>query len=886
MKTKILLLLLLNYFFIAQASAMLQGAGTAENPYLVTSLNDLRYISENNSLWTAQFKQTNNIDAQATTDWNSGQGFLPIGSSAVPFTGKFDGQGFSIFNLNINRPSTSNVGMFGYVSGGNIKNVNLIGVNIIGGDNWVGGIAGKIDAKSIVSYCNTSGNVKGTSNVGGLIGYAHGSGTIIDHSRSSATVRGSVSGTYKGGLVGHITSSAVVRECYAEGSVNGRFRVGGLIGAMGWNSLVENSFAKGQVAMLPNQTLSWIGGLVGEVWQGRVVNCYSLTSVSIGSALENYGGLVGLKNTGGNFLDSNNFWNTTTSGLAVSAMGLGKTSAEMKQKETYTGWNFTTVWDINPNVNNGYPYLRNEQITLWTGNNNESGNDNENWNNNNAPDSAATVIVTPSEGENPVYPVFSNPITINSLQIHPGAIVTNNDTLTILGNIILEVNDDLFGGIYNNGTIINKGRLVVRRTFKADAGWHFVSFPYDVTADRIFIAGTGFETTWGDLADYPNAHFYVQEYDGARRDLTGAATVTNSPNWKNVSPKVFVKNRGYIIAVGEDITLDFVSVIGESDLFAKHAQIDLQKFNNNPSLVHRSWNLGGNPFSSPFNLRYATQSHAPYYYFNGFTYVAVMSQENFVVPSYATFFVQAHGNEASLEFGENGRNVRSVSLPEQFEQITVTIKDNDNAQLSDLTRIRLQEGRTIEFELGKDAVKMMSTNTQVPQVYTQTRNAANINYSYAVNALPISTTVVDLVVTTGKAGSYTISLDNIDDAPSYSSIILVVGNKEYDLMQGNYTFSTTKAQTYNWKIKLEKGVTTNIQQVDENAINVVAMDNAVYFTGLMGNATLKVYSSTGQLLQELVNVQNNQTIPLSTSGINMIKVISDTQQAIFKIMLK
>ncbi|MBP6231391.1 MAG: hypothetical protein KA397_07060 [Paludibacteraceae bacterium] len=289
------------------------------------------------------------------------------------------------------------------------------------------------------------------------------------------------------GLVGHITSSAVVRECYAEGSVNGRFRVGGLIGAMGWNSLAENSFAKGQVAMLPNQSLSWIGGLVGEVWQGRVVNCYSLTSVSIGSALENYGGLVGLKNTGGNFLDSNNFWNTTTSGLAVSTMGQGKTPEEMKQKATYTGWNFTTIWDINPAVNNGYPYLRNEQITLWTGgNSNEEGDDGGNWNNNNAPDSTTSVIVAPSEDEDPVYPVFSNPITINNLQVQPGAVITNNDTLTILGNIILEVNDDFFGGIYNNGTIINKGRLVVRRTFKASAGWHFVSFPYDVTADRIF----------------------------------------------------------------------------------------------------------------------------------------------------------------------------------------------------------------------------------------------------------------------------------------------------------------------------------------------------------------------------------------------------------------
>jgi hypothetical protein len=887
MKTKLILFILLNFFFTISVSAMLQGAGTVANPYLVSSLADLRYISENNSLWSAQFEQTSNIDAQATIEWNTTQGFLPIGSSAVPFTGKYDGKGFSIFNLTINRPTTSNVGLFGYVSGGTIKNVNLIGANIIGGDNWIGGIAGRIEVKSIVSYCNTSGNVKGTSNVGGLVGYAHGNGTIIDHSRSSATVRGSVSGTYKGGLVGHITSSAVVRECYAEGSVNGRFRVGGLIGAMGWNSLAENSFAKGQVAMLPNQSLSWIGGLVGEVWQGRVVNCYSLTSVSIGSALENYGGLVGLINTGGNFLDSNNFWNTTTSGLAVSAMGQGKTPEEMKQKETYIGWNFTTIWDINPAVNNGYPYLRNEQITLWTGgNSNDAGDDSGNWNNNNAPDSTTSVIVAPSEDEDPVYPVFSNPITINNLQIQPGAVITNNDTLTILGNIILEVNDDLFGGIYNNGTIVNKGRLVVRRTFKANAGWHFVSFPYDVTADRVFIAGTGFETTWGDLADYPNADFYVQEYDGVRRDLTGAATVTNSPNWKNVVPKTFVKNRGYIIAVGEDITLDFVSVIGESDLFAKQAQIDLQKSNNNPSLVHRSWNLGGNPFSSPFNLRYATQTHAPYYYFNGNTYVAVMAHDDFVVPSYATFFVQAHGNEQSLVFEENGRNVRALSVPEKFEQLSLTIQDNSNNQFSDVTRIRLQEGRTTEFELGKDAVKMLSTNALVPQIYTQSRNAANINYSYAVNALPLTTTLVDLVVTTGKAGSYTISLENIDDAPSYSSIILVVGTKEYDLTKQGYTFTTTKAQTFSWKVKLVQGVTTQVAQTTENGIDVATINKHVYITGLQSEATVYVYTVSGKLVEVISNVQNNQALTINNIGVSVLSITTTTQQTQAKVLIE
>jgi len=110
-----------------------------------------------------------------------------------------------------------------------------------------------------------------------------------------------------------------------------------------------------------------------------------------------------------------------------------------------------------------------------------------------------------------------------------------------------------------------------------------------------------------------------------------------------------------------------------------------------------------------------------------------------------------------------------------------------------------------------------------------------------VNALPITTTLVDVVVTIGTAGSYTISLDNIDDAPSYSSIILVVGNKEYDLMKSAYTFTTTKDQTFMWKVKLVQGVITQIIQTHGNGIDVTSINRQVYITGLQSEATIQVY---------------------------------------------
>lgn len=154
-----------------------------------------------------------------------------------------------------------------------------------------------------------------------------------------------------------------------------------------------------------------------------------------------------------------------------------------------------------------------------------------------------------------------------------------------------------------------------------------------------------------------------------------------------------------------------------------------------------------------------------------------------------------------------------------------------------------------------------------------------------MNALPITTTLVDVVVTTGKAGSYTISLDNIDDTPSYSSIILVVGNKEYDLMKSAYTFTTTKDQTFMWKVKLVQGVITQIIQTHGNGIDVTSINRQVYITGLQSEATIQVYDMLGKLVQVIQNVQNNQALTINNSGVSILNVSTFTQQTQAKVFV-
>jgi len=268
-----------------------------------TTSTDLQGINGN---LAGYFALGSNIDAGATSGWNSGAGFTPID----PFAGIFDGLGHAIGNLSIDTPSNINVGLFGTVtSSGIVRNVglnggtvtglaqigSLVGVNsgqvestyssvmvtaghLVGtGISYAGGLVGFNYAGAIVNS-NATGNVQATgSEVGGLVGVTHPSTTV---SNSYAT--GTVSGTdFSGGLVGKNGGS--ITNSYATGSVTGALFTGGLAGTS-YGGNVANSYATGSV-----QGSSYVGGLIGGA-AGTVTNSYATGSVQ-GSTY--VGGLIG-----------------------------------------------------------------------------------------------------------------------------------------------------------------------------------------------------------------------------------------------------------------------------------------------------------------------------------------------------------------------------------------------------------------------------------------------------------------------------------------------------------------------------------------------------------------------------------------------------------------
>lgn len=266
---------------------------------LITTVNELQDM---NLDLAGDYELANDIDASATAGWNGGLGFEPIGTSAAPFTGTFDGKGFTITGLTINRPLADDVGLFGNVnfdtSSVVIKDVTLASVDITA-KGEVGALIGYAHKSAdttdrlTISGCTSSGSVVSSPGTtynyaaGGLFGtiWVSGEGYLsISGCNSSCSVVSPLGSA--GGLFGYLDCryalSAKITECYATGAVSGYQYNGGLIGFLrghtgGWpNSIavISECYAAGYVTS-EGATPYGAGGFVGYAEGVVILDCYA-----------------------------------------------------------------------------------------------------------------------------------------------------------------------------------------------------------------------------------------------------------------------------------------------------------------------------------------------------------------------------------------------------------------------------------------------------------------------------------------------------------------------------------------------------------------------------------------------------------------------------------
>lgn len=320
--------------------------GSSDSLYGYMWVEDIEQLQAVNTNLSGQYALRNSIDATATQDWNDQsettnptdvkEGFASIGSDeeGKSFTGKFDGLDYNIFNLNINRNTENNVGLFGVVGGtAVIQNVTLVGGSIKGQNN-VGALAGQVSEGAQISNIMNSASVTGSSSVGGLIGSAGKSvfenlvntgtvaGTAEDTENNAGGLIGSLSGgklsgtSYNlggvtgsganvGGLVGTASNATLgdrTNLIYNRLNVSGKYNVGGIVGSM-TNTTVKNAENSGNVTATGHTTEAYKYHTAHTFKDGNVVvNGVRTETVNIANA----GGIAGTASGGSKISDVQN----------------------------------------------------------------------------------------------------------------------------------------------------------------------------------------------------------------------------------------------------------------------------------------------------------------------------------------------------------------------------------------------------------------------------------------------------------------------------------------------------------------------------------------------------------------------------------------------------
>lgn len=337
-----------------------RGEGTESNPYLIESSEQLAFLSYivNKGIVTYDlyFQLTTDIDLNGSEDlpwvpiglgdrWFSDDGcerFIDPSYTPVYFSGHFDGDGHSIYNLYVD--DGEYVGLFGLVSGtsSSIENVNIENGYVSGKNS--GGIVGKCTGNVDITNCRNHADIIGLEVAGGIIGFG---GRTIRYCSNTGSITGS---TTAGGIAG--IQAKEITECFNTGDVtiNGQ-TAGGIIGRKTSSTcIIRNCYNTGSVS---GHASYGIGGIAGVISGNgnEIRNCYNVGSVS-----NNEGNLGALFGNNVNGTVDNIYYLNTCGGWGP---GTEKTAEEMRDPAFVNTLNLgTDVWGFDENhVNDGYPIL-------------------------------------------------------------------------------------------------------------------------------------------------------------------------------------------------------------------------------------------------------------------------------------------------------------------------------------------------------------------------------------------------------------------------------------------------------------------------------------------------------------------------------------------------
>lgn len=347
------------------AKEITRGNGSENNPYKISNGYQLFWLSEkiaegNTALAKAYFEVDSDIKL-------GGFEWLPIGNAGFPFSGSFDGGGYTIDGLKITDKNLSDAGLFGCVNDAVISGIVFNGAQInIESENDINagilcGTAKAADGVLEISEIKVLGNVsvisKGNINAGAVCGklVAEGSDAYINNSYSDSGVyaRSESNNALAGGVSAYVSSSggcaAKIRNCYsldkADAAAALKAYAGGICAEISVSDnksepVIFGCFTVGGISAYSDSSdteNAYAGHIVGFCKDESLVNeCIYYRSASLTSSAN--GESAGINESGIGAMSSN-FRNQTFLSQSL-------------------GFDFENVWEIPSGYS--YPVLKSE----------------------------------------------------------------------------------------------------------------------------------------------------------------------------------------------------------------------------------------------------------------------------------------------------------------------------------------------------------------------------------------------------------------------------------------------------------------------------------------------------------------------------------------------
>ena len=300
----------------------------SETTIYITTAQQLKQLADEVNAGDSKSDKTyllaNDIDLSGYPDWTPIGRFDPP-DDMLPFSGVFDGQGYSITGLKISGNEDAR-GLFGYTYSGAIRNVVIRNPEIEGKDQ-VGALVGyqAYSNQGIKNCAVIGGKIQGRSHVGGLVGYMEESPVQNCYSTCEVVAMD----FYAGGIVGDHRVVASIRNCYATGNISGTYS-GGIVGVA---QDVKRCVALGQTVTGKSSNRVTDSVRISDVyaWGGMKVNgntvTYGAANNENGADLVYNGGALSTQFS--EIFENDDAWTYTENGLPILKVVKGEQSSEL-----------------------------------------------------------------------------------------------------------------------------------------------------------------------------------------------------------------------------------------------------------------------------------------------------------------------------------------------------------------------------------------------------------------------------------------------------------------------------------------------------------------------------------------------------------------------------